>query len=120
MREVTVTLDKPYVLAFGTKALRRLEEATGCPVYAIAEQQLGVSWLVDALWSGLVYNHPDLTIDDVDAIIDTYLENGGDIGPVIEAIVEAMSASGWFARPRTEETASASRTGSSKPRARQD
>lgn len=73
-REVRLQVgDQEFVLYAGNKALRMLERDTGKAVTEIfAEVDKGsVGLMTTALWAMLQSRHPELSIDDVDDIIDT-------------------------------------------------
>ena len=73
-REVRLQVgDQEFVLYAGNKALRMLERDTGKAVTELfAEVDRGsVGLMTTALWAMLQSRHPELTIDDVDDIIDT-------------------------------------------------
>lgn len=73
-REVTLVAgDTTYVLYAGNRALRLLERETGRPLPELLQEMQGgsVGMMTIALWAMLQREHPDLTVDDVDDIIDT-------------------------------------------------
>lgn len=109
MESCTVKLDKSYRLSFGTKALRQYERDGGRSV-ADFQSDFGVGTVTYLIHAGLVYDHPEITLDDVDDMIDTFLEKGGDIVPVIETVIDAVMKSGWF-QPVNPTKATASRSG---------
>jgi hypothetical protein len=109
MQTVTVTVGKKYRLAYGTKALRVFEREADKPINELGER-FGVDTIATLLHAGMVYNHPEVTADDVDEMLDKYLESGGDIQPVMTTISEAIAACGWFASP-TKATASTKDSG---------
>lgn len=98
METVTVKLDKSYRLAYGTKALRVFEREVGRPVNEMGAN-FGVDTIAALLHAGMVYHHPEVTTDDVDDMIDSFLDKGGDITTVMEPISEAIAKCGWFASP---------------------
>jgi len=98
MQTVTVKLGKPYRLAYGTKALRVFEREADRPINEIGER-FGVDTIASLLHAGMVYNHPEVTVDEIDEMLDAFLEKGGDLDPVMTAISETVSACGWFANP---------------------
>jgi hypothetical protein len=115
MKEVTVKLcdekgkPKSYKLGFGTKALRTYERDGGRSIVNL-QDDFGVGTIVYLLHAGMVYEYPELTLDDVDNIVDTFLEDGGDITPIIGKVVDTVVASGWF-QPTNPTTAKASPSG---------
>lgn len=109
MREVKVKIGKTYTLAFGTKALRVFERELGRPINELADN-FGVDVVVALLHAGMVYNHPEVSADDVENMLDSFLEKGGDITPVIAAVSEAIMACGWFGNP-TQATVSTTDSG---------
>lgn len=72
-REVPLVVgDTTYVLYAGNKALRMLERDTGKSITDIfaAMDSGSVGLMTTALWAMLQRNHPELTIDDTDDLID--------------------------------------------------
>ena len=73
-REITLHVgDQTFVLYAGNKALRMLERETGKSVIEIFDEvdRGSVDLMTTALWAMLQSRHPELTIDDVDDLIDT-------------------------------------------------
>lgn len=74
-REVPLKVgDATYILYGGNRALRMIERDTGKSVVALFSEQglaeIGVGTLTSITWALLTRHHPDLTVDDVDDIID--------------------------------------------------
>jgi len=109
MKECTVKLDKSYKLGFGTKALRVYERDGGRSI-ANLQNDFGVGTVIYLLHAGMVYDYPEITLDDVDALVDSFIEKGGDMTPVITKLVDTVVASGWF-QPANPTTAKASPSG---------
>lgn len=94
----TVTLaNKPYTLDFGTKALRTYEAETGSSLMEL-EDNVSISVIVALLRAGLVKYH-DLSMDEVDDLLDAHLALGGTIDDVTVPLLDAIGESGWFRNP---------------------
>lgn len=115
MKDVRVKLvgtdgkPKSFTLAFGTKALRRFERESEVGISDLSKR-FGVDTIACLLYAGMVYYHPEVTMDDIDDMLDTFLEKGGDIEPMMTVITDAVTTSGWFANP-TKAAASTSGSG---------
>ena len=88
-----------YPLKFGNKALRVYEKEAEASVADLYGKTFGVGTITYLLHAGMVYDNPEVTLDDIDEMLDTYLEGGGDISPLVEVISEALAESGWFTNP---------------------
>ena len=95
MESCTIKLDKSYKLSFGNKALRTYERDGGRSV-ANFQDDFGVGSITYLIHAGMVYDYPEVSLDDVDDLLDAFLDKGGDITPIITKIVETVTASGWF------------------------
>ncbi|MBT9134600.1 MAG: hypothetical protein DDT38_01339 [Firmicutes bacterium] len=78
-------LSREYILYFDNRAFRHAEKAMG---HSFSSMNDGISSLTLLLQAGLSRHHPDMTLKDVDDIID-------DIGyeMITEILGEAMEAS---------------------------
>jgi len=70
---ITIKLDKERHLKFGLKALKSIEKASGQSALS------GEFWSVPTatnfsilLWAGLLHEDPELTIEQVDELVDNY------------------------------------------------
>jgi hypothetical protein len=88
-----------YVLKFGNKALRVYEREAEASIADLYGKTFGVGTITYLLHAGMVYDHPEVTLDDLDEMIDEFLTEGGDITVVTKVITEALAESGWFANP---------------------
>jgi len=100
-----------YTLRYGNKALRRYEEVAKATVADLGGTTFGVGTITYLLYAGMVYEHPYVTLDDVDEMLDTYLEAGHDITKIVSVVTEALSESGWFQVSPTEASASTKDSG---------
>lgn len=97
-REVTLAAgSKTYTLYAGNRALRMIERETGTSLIALFSEdgieQLGIGTITTLVWGLLQRNHPDLTLDDVDDVID-------DAG--YDAVMEAVGQALEVAMPTTQ------------------
>lgn len=90
MRKCTIEIgDMKYDLVLIRKSVKWLE-AKGFDIDNFVEKPLTN---VDLLWeSGFVANYGDLSIDEVDSLMDQYIEEGGDTNEVITFLVEEYSS----------------------------
>lgn len=75
---------KTYKIVYGNKAFRTIERELHKPITRLNDESLDE--LTTVIWGGLIANHPTITIDEVDEIID---ENGY---PKMGEIVKAAMA----------------------------
>lgn len=93
-----------WTLKLGTKAMRKIEGATGMPMPAVGralekEETASIDLVAKVFWGALQHHHPDLSVDDVDDLMD---DLGLDkVGPLIAQAFEAAQApkKGGPARP---------------------
>lgn len=100
-REVTLTAgDTTYTLYAGNRALRMIERETGTSLLALFSDQgmaeLGIGTVTTIVKGLLSKHHPDLTMDDVDDIIDA---------AGYDAITEAMTRALDLAMPKADASA---------------
>lgn len=89
-REVALTAgDQVFTLYAGNRALRMIERETGRSLIALFSNEgladVGIDVLTTLVWGLLQRNHPALTIDDVDDVIDA-----AGYDAVMEAIGRAL------------------------------
>jgi hypothetical protein len=82
---VDIVLDKPRRLFFNTNALCELEDALQRPVTSIGKENVGIRELRAMLWTGLIHEDPELTIQQAGQMLE--IERLAEIaGKVTEAI----------------------------------
>lgn len=95
--------DQTFTLYAGNRALRLIERETGKSLVALFSDEglndLGFGTLTTIVWGLLQRDHPDLTIDDVDDVIDA---------AGYEAVTEALGAALEVAMPKPAATGHAS------------
>lgn len=97
-------LGKTWTLKMGTKAMRKIEGATGKPMPLIGkeladEDKASIDLVTKVFWGALQHHHPDVSLDDCDDIIDDI--GLGKIGPLInDAFEAAQPKQGGGARPQ--------------------
>ena len=104
---------KFYTLKYGTKAMRVYEREAEAPITDLTGRNFGIATIVYLLHAGMVYEHPEVTVDDLDEMLDEYVEGGGDVTPIVEKITTALSESGWFTENPTKASASTKDSGES-------
>jgi hypothetical protein len=88
-----------YTLRYGNKALRVYEREAEASVADLYGKTFGVGTITYLLHAGMVYDQPEVTLDDIDDMLDTFLAEGGDITAVTKVITDALAESGWFSNP---------------------
>lgn len=96
-REATLVAgDASYTLYAGNRALRMIERETGKSLIALFSDdglnELGIGTITTIVWGLLQRSHPDLTVDDVDDVID---------GAGYEAVMDAVASALEVAMPTT-------------------
>ena len=90
-------LDKPRNLRFDMNAFADLEERLGIgPSQLFAEDRSGFSTIRGLVWAGLKWEDARLKIETVGALLQTYMEAGGELGDVMTEVAKALNASGMF------------------------
>jgi len=96
---VRIEFDKPRELRFDLRAIQDLERATGGqPLGQVVTNlsQIGISTLVAALWAGLKHEDKSLTPNLITKMLETYLQSGGRLKPLMDGVSDAIEASGLF------------------------
>lgn len=96
---VQIEFDKPRELKFNIAAVRDLETVLdGKPLAGIINDigQIGVTAIVASLWAGLKHQDKALNLNLVAKMLDTYLENGGDVRVLTRAVSQAIEDTGLF------------------------
>ena len=91
-KTVLIELDKARRLKYDVNAFVAIEEALGTTL-GRAFRSPGLREVRALLWAGLQWEDRDLTPEDVGDIIQTYLENGGDLDKLTDAIRKALEGS---------------------------
>lgn len=96
--------DRTYTLYTGNRALRLMERETGEGLFSIVErfdsiERIEIGLLTTILWACMARHHPDLSLDDIDDVIDAagYEAVTAAIGTAIERAFPQASADGSVA-----------------------
>jgi hypothetical protein len=86
-----VASNTTYTLYAGNRALRMIERETGKSLIALFSddglEEIGIGVLTTLVWGLLQRDHPDLTLDDIDDVIDA-----AGYDAVMEAVSQALEA----------------------------
>ncbi len=99
MSAVQIQFDKPRSLKFDLAAIKDLEAAmNGQPLGTIVGQlsQLGITAITLALWAGLKAEDRALTPNLVLKMLQSYLDSGGKLSTLTNALSDAIESSGLF------------------------
>ena len=110
-REVALVAgDATYTLYAGNRALRLMERETGQPLMELVDrfEQVEISLVTTILWALLQRHHPELSIDDVDDVIDA---------AGYEAVTEALGRAIEYAFPQTSPNGASEASGKAPARA---
>ena len=87
--------NKSYELKFTVNAMAELEDMTG--------QEIGnllsggqFKMLRYLMWAGLIENNPELTVKSAGALVEEYLQSGGALDVLGEALTKAIESAGFF------------------------
>jgi len=88
---------KPSVeFRFNVITAQALEERAGCAPWMLSMRGQSVKALVLMLTYALQHARPDINENKAARLIQRYLENGGKVKALAEALTEAMNASGVY------------------------
>lgn len=93
-KSVSVRLDGERHLRFDINALADAEEALGVGLGQALQSRAGIRELRALLWAGLRWEDKKLTLERTGEILQEYVESGGDLTAVAEALTKALAASG--------------------------
>ena len=88
---VTIQLDKERNLFFGVRALREIQKKTGKNPYARDFwDQIDAESVSAVIWAGLLHEDKNLTVDQVEQLIDNNTTIGSALSKCTEAYIEAL------------------------------
>lgn len=83
---VTINLDKERHLFFGLKAMRLIQEKTGKnPYQEEFWKGIDANSVNAVMWSGLLHEDKNLTIEQVEELVDEHITIGDAINKFVEA-----------------------------------
>jgi hypothetical protein len=117
---------KPRALNFTMPGIDAFERHHGARhiVRIILEEQWRLGITASLIWAGLLWQEPELKRADIDAVLDFYVEHGGDLDALREPLTEAlcrakvlrrMEVTDKAADPSTAPRANGSALGTSEP-----
>lgn len=110
--EITLKLDKQRTLKYTWRSVRdlcaRLSKPTEtCTIVRLIDymRQMDPEAITQALFIGLAHgdDRKKLTGEDVENMIDDYLQGGGRLADIMSAILEALQASGAIPSPKRKD-----------------
>lgn len=104
-RSVPIQLDKPRTLILNLETIEDLERALeGKPLGTVVQDLglMGVTTLSRVLWAALKTEDKSLHPNLVRKILQTYLDEGGEMRPVMDAVSEAINECGLFKKDGPE------------------
>lgn len=93
----------PVVFRFSIKAAREMERVAGCNYQTLLARSQQVEAICLMTCYGLRHDDPKMTVDKAIELVDAYVDRGGNIVALYEALQEAMNKSGVYGRPPKEE-----------------
>lgn len=91
---VPIDLDKPRRLRYEINAFSDAEEAMGVSIGVALKSNMGIRNIRAMLWAALKWEERGLTLERMGVILQRYLEAGGTLEAVAEAITRAIMLSG--------------------------
>lgn len=96
---------KTRVLKYSLKALRHFKKFYGKSLWRVRllgpgelqpELAMDHGCITHAVWAALLHGQPNLTFTGTEELMDKYIEGGGDIQKIGEALAESFKESGLF------------------------
>jgi hypothetical protein len=105
MRYIEIELDgKVKQLRYDFNAIADMEERMGKGVGAIFnEQNVGFNTLRLFYWAGLKWKDKGITVERAGDMLQKEIENGSDIGELMEPVLKALKLSGVMGKSQDEE-----------------
>jgi hypothetical protein len=101
---VTIRLgNRDRELRFKVSSMRDFEDAMSGQTLFEALQKRGHRALVTLLWLGLKHAEEKLTLARTFAVVDQYVEDGGDINDLWDAVGKTLVSSGVIGRQAQED-----------------
>jgi hypothetical protein len=89
---------KSRTLRFNARALRLLERESGKSVFQLIDEASRLTTTAVLLWAGLRAENPELTLEQVDELLDGYMGLGHQYFELLEPIAEALVEAGVVKR----------------------
>jgi hypothetical protein len=86
---IIMNLDKPRVLKFGNKALKKIEKILNCKISKIEINELGIEELEKIVHAGLLHEDAELALEKVVDLLDEHMVFGNIIKTVTEGFLAA-------------------------------
>ena len=83
---------RPLRLRYTINSLCALEEKAGMPIDRLLDRQFSATRLL--LWAGLAPCQPELTVNDVGALIGREILMGGSLEDIVDLCAEGLRAAG--------------------------
>lgn len=96
--------DKEYVLEYRFKSIRQLEAAAGKSISELLSNKMGFETMGLFIWAGLLVHNKDISVEQVDDIIDKYLDEGNDFSSLMEMATQAFEDAGFGAKKKKKTT----------------
>lgn len=106
MSGVLIKLDRERKLKYTINSLVDFEESVGMPVVQVATNpflMMSFRMIRAFLWAGLKWEEHRLTREKVGALVQQYIDEGGELKALSEAIEEALLQSGVIRRQDVED-----------------
>ena len=99
----------PVLFRFNFKGAREMERVAGCNYQTLLERRQQVEAISLMTCYGLRHDEPTMTVDKAVDLIDAYIEKGGNIVQLYEALQTAMNHSGIYGPAPKDDEKSADR-----------
>lgn len=106
MKGVTFDLrpgEIPVVFRFTIKAAREMERVAGCNYQSLLGQSRQIEAICLMTCYALKHDDPKMTVDKAVDLVDAFVDKGGNIVELYEALQNAMNHSGVYGPPPKDE-----------------
>jgi hypothetical protein len=93
----------PVIFRFTIKAAREMERAAGCNYQTLLASSRQVEAICLLTCYGLKHDDPKMTVEKATDLVDAYVDQGGNIVALYEALQKAMNKSGCYGPPLDED-----------------
>lgn len=83
-----------YTMRYTVNSLCALEDRAGRPIPDLMALQFSATRLL--LWAGLTEEQPEMSLRDVGALIDEFINNGGTLELIVDLCAQGLREGGFF------------------------
>ena len=96
MERIVEIAGRSLRMRYTINSLCAVEDRAGLPLDRLLDRQFSATRLL--LWGGLIECQPELTLNEVGALIGAGIEQGGSLTDIIDLCADGLREAGFFGR----------------------